>query len=173
MFRTLIVFLLFLFSVSSQGQSYYSKNIDIEDEVPISSIFDIQKDSLNRLWIATDIGVVLYNGTKIEFFNAENGLLDNTILKIFIAEDGVIWFTTLSGKVFFYKDDKFQSTPFLSSLDTISRKSYYKIEVKEDQLLLLGNKGDAFKINFKKETVYKYNLLNRDTNVRYNLLVKK
>jgi len=170
-----LIFLSFFISITifGYGQKYYSQNIEIEDEVPISNIFDIQKDSLNRLWIATDIGIVLYNGTKIEFFNAENGLLDNTILKIYIADDGVIWFATLSGKIFFYKDLKFQSTPFLASLDTLCRKSYYKIEAKCNQLLLLGNKGEAFKVNLKNETVYKYALLNRDSNLKYNLLIKK
>jgi len=166
--------LIFIFTaIFGFGQKYYSQNIEIEDEVPISNIFDIQKDSLNRLWIATDIGVVLYNGSKIDFFNAENGLLDNTILKIYIADDGVIWFATLSGKIFFYKDLKFQSTPFLASLDTLSSKSYYKIEVKNDNLLLLGNNGSAFNINLKAETVYCYKLLSNDCNNDCNIAIKK
>jgi len=101
-----------------------------------------------------------------------NGLLDNTILKIFIEDNGVIWFATLTGKVFYYKDSKFQSTPFLSSLDTICRKSYYKIEVKNDYLLLLGNKGDAFKVDLNKETVHKYKILDRKR-YDYNLAIIK
>jgi len=81
MIRAILISLFILTALFSFGQKYYSQNIEIEDEVPISNIFDIQKDSLNRLWIATDIGVVLYNGTKIEFFNAENGLLDEWITR--------------------------------------------------------------------------------------------
>ena len=173
MFRIIFISLFILTAFFSFGQKYYSQNIEIEDEVPISSIYDIQKDSLNRLWIATDIGIILYNGVSIEFFNEKNGLLDNTILKIHIDDEGIIWFATLSGKIFFYKDNQFQSTPFLSSLDTICRKSYYNIEVKNNHLLLLGNKGEAFNVDLKKEIVHKYNYINRDTNNQYNLLIKK
>ncbi len=172
MIKVLYLFgFLFLYNFSF-GQKYSVENIKIENEVPYTSIYDIKMDSLNRMWIATDIGIVRFNGNTFDFYNKENGLLDNTILKIDIDDKGIIWFATLSGKIFFYKENKFQTTPFLASLDTLTNKAYYKIYAKNNHLILLSNTGKAHNIDLINETISSYNFNLSDEsgfNLAYNV----
>jgi hypothetical protein len=60
------------------------------------------QDSRGYLWIATDAGVVKYDGYKFITYNSSKGLPDNTVFKIHEDRHGRIWFVALSGRMAYY-----------------------------------------------------------------------
>lgn len=56
------------------------------------AVTSISKDKNNVLWLATNEGVIKYNGITHQKFLMENGLCGNLILSSFIDGEGNLWF---------------------------------------------------------------------------------
>ena len=57
------IFIILLFLVSKiDAQEYTIKNFTIKDGLPSNIIFDIKQDKIGYLWIATEKGLVKYDG---------------------------------------------------------------------------------------------------------------
>lgn len=94
----LVIFL--KFCAFAQQKEFEFKNLTQENGLPSNESYYIYRDSNNFLWIATDQGVVRYNGNKMEFFD----LPDNVVFKIYEDSKGRIWFFSLTCKLaYFYK----------------------------------------------------------------------
>lgn len=70
--------------------------------LPSSECYWVTQDSKGYLWIATDAGVVKYDGYKFKTYCTAKGLPDNTVFKIHEDQYGKIWFSTFSGKFAYY-----------------------------------------------------------------------
>lgn len=113
-----------------------------EDEgLEFSGIHSIQFDDDNKMWLATDLGVVLYNGRHIETFTQENGLPSDLILSLMIDRAGTLWAGTQSGAA------RFNGTSFESfaaqTLDTIPIQSM--LEDREGNVWFATNGKGLFK----------------------------
>ena len=88
-FYFLITFICLLnLTCFSQGREFNFINYTQENGLPSNESYFIYRDSKNFLWIATDKGVVRYDGNKMENFD----LPDNVIFKIREDSKGRIWF---------------------------------------------------------------------------------
>lgn len=95
------VFFAFLnFSVGAQNPVI--KHYSVNQGLPSSECYWSMQDSRGYLWIATDAGVVKYDGYKFTTYNSVKGLPDNTVFKIHEDRYGKIWFATFSGKMAYY-----------------------------------------------------------------------
>ena len=56
------------------------------------AVTSISKDKNNTFWLATNEGVIKYNGITHQKFLVENGLMGNAILSSFIDSEGNLWF---------------------------------------------------------------------------------
>jgi ligand-binding sensor domain-containing protein len=56
------------------------------------AVTSISKDKNNAFWLATNEGVVKYNGLTHQKFLVENGLCGNLILSSYIDSEGNLWF---------------------------------------------------------------------------------
>lgn len=70
-----------------------------ESGLPSNEIYHIIESCNGKIWIATDNGVVNYNGKEFKTFNRKDGLTDNVVFKLFEDEKGVIWCTTLNNEI--------------------------------------------------------------------------
>ncbi len=82
----------------SQSLASVLKNYTRKDGLPSNEAYFILRDSKNYIWIATDQGVVRFNGVETRKFELE----DNVIFKIKEDEKGRIWFFSYSGKLSYY-----------------------------------------------------------------------
>ena len=99
-FLNIVLVIAFKFCAFAQQKEFEFKNLTQENGLPSNESYYIYRDSNNFLWIATDQGVVRYNGNKMEFFD----LPDNVVFKIFEDSKGRIWFFSLTCKLaYFYK----------------------------------------------------------------------
>lgn len=81
---------------------YIQINYTIEDGLPSNECHEILQDSLGYIWIATDRGLVRYDGYEFKTYGIPDGLKDISCLNIRIDKNENIWILTLSGRVFMY-----------------------------------------------------------------------
>ena len=93
-----IFFFLFFLSSSAQKKDFELKNFTQENGLPSNESYFVYPDSKNYLWIATDQGVVRYNGNKMDRFD----LPDNVVFKIREDSKGRIWFFSHTGKLAYF-----------------------------------------------------------------------
>lgn len=127
----------------AQPKEFSFKNFTQEDGLPSNESYFIYSDSKRFLWIATDQGVVRFDGSKMERFN----LPDNVVFKIREDKKGRIWFFSYSGKLAYFFNDKiypYQYNELISS----------KIK---SNLIIDGYIGDNDEVNVSG-SFYKYKI---------------
>lgn len=87
---------------SVHAQHPVIKHYSVNQGLPSSECYWTMQDSKGYLWIATDAGVVKYDGYKFVTYNSSKGLPDNTVFKIHEDKYGKIWFASYSGKMAYY-----------------------------------------------------------------------
>ncbi len=88
----LLLFLLLVSCVPAQGQ--HVKGLH---HLPGSIVYDIIQDADHLIWMATDAGLVRYDGLTYETFTVSDGLPSNEILNLGLDSEGRIWIMTFSG----------------------------------------------------------------------------
>ncbi|MEM8568521.1 MAG: two-component regulator propeller domain-containing protein, partial [Bacteroidota bacterium] len=64
------------------------------DEVPVWSLFE---DSDGEVWVGTNEGVSVFNGSTFQSYSVSNGLINNTVVAIMEDPEGDMWFGTPGG----------------------------------------------------------------------------
>ncbi len=81
------------------------------------------QDSRGFLWIATDNGVVKYDGHEFVTYNSTHGLTDNTVFGFFEDHKGRIWFRTYNGALSYYENDTIRSYKYNDQLKSFIASS--------------------------------------------------
>lgn len=113
----------------------------VEDGLPSNVVYYTLQDSEGYLWIATDKGVVRFDGLRFEVFTTADGLADNECFDIYEDHRHRIWFASYNGEPSFYHKGKFhnqKNTAFLS-----------EIKFSGSALKIMENgKGDLFYLTY-------------------------
>jgi len=88
--------------MSSYSQSTVIKHYGVNQGLPSSETYFVTQDSKGYLWIATDAGVVKYDGYQFKTYTTADGLPDNTVFKIHEDKYGRVWFSSYSGRFAYY-----------------------------------------------------------------------
>lgn len=90
------------FNYNAFAQNVVIKHFGVNEGLPSSETYYVTKDSKGYLWVATDAGVVKYDGYKFKSYSTRNGLPDNTVFKIHEDSKSRIWFSSYSGRFSYY-----------------------------------------------------------------------
>ncbi len=100
----LILFILPSSRLYAQLSAYYK--LDIYSDLPSNNVYNLTVDHNNYLWIATDRGVVKYNGYKLTFFDLNKGFINKDIWNVYEDRTGKMWLYNLSDNFsYIYNDD--------------------------------------------------------------------
>lgn len=99
---TLITWLCVNHSYASQSYNLGNgklvrRHFGVQQGLPSSETYHVFQDKKGYIWIATDRGVVRYNGIELKKFDRRNGLLDPVVFKCVEDPKGNIWFVSFSG----------------------------------------------------------------------------
>ena len=83
--------------------------------LPEDRISDIAQDRNGNIWLATDHGVIKYDGTDFQSYTAADGLLGNSIHSIVIDNNNDVWCGTSYG-VSYYNGKTWQSFSTIDGL---------------------------------------------------------
>jgi streptogramin lyase len=102
-----ILFMLFVLCsvLPARAQDVCMKHFSVNNGLPSSECHAVMQDSKGYIWIATDAGVVKYDGYRFHSYNGNNGLPDNTVFKIHEDRKGKIWFVSYSGEMSWYSHE--------------------------------------------------------------------
>ncbi|MFZ6000003.1 MAG: two-component regulator propeller domain-containing protein [Bacteroidota bacterium] len=68
---------------SALSQEYHFQNFTELTGLPSSETYDVFQDRTGFIWIASDNGVVRYDGEEFVNFNSAQGLTDNTVFSFY------------------------------------------------------------------------------------------
>ncbi len=87
-----LIIIYFVFPKLIAGQQLNYKRYSIEEGLPQSEVCDIVEDSRGTIWTATNSGgLCRFNGSKFKVFTKEDGLSDNSPLKLIISREDNLW----------------------------------------------------------------------------------
>ena len=105
-----LLFLFFLsFTLKPHAQElFFSKPTDFQN-LPSSEKYAMLQDRKGFLWITTDAGICCYDGNTLKVYTVKDGIPENVVFKIVEDYKGRIWFSSLSGYLFYYENKSFHS----------------------------------------------------------------
>lgn len=84
-----------------------------------NEVYHVFEDSKGFIWLAHDMGVSRYNGSKFQNFGAKEGLPDISIYEIYEDYLGRIWFMSHSKQLCYYEKGKIHHYKFNSIIKKI------------------------------------------------------
>ncbi|MFD2909551.1 histidine kinase [Flavobacterium ardleyense] len=142
---TILTLLIWNFCFSQQFTNYTTK-----DGLPSNHIYKVIQDFKGFLWIATDKGLVKYDGTDFKTFTTKDGLANNDIWSLNATPDGKIWYQSKASKVGYIKNDSVYA--FESHIKGEILTSLLTNQVGNEIILTNGNKSHIL-INKRWKTV--------------------
>ena len=136
MIKHIILNLIYIFTIldciyadPSKGQW---KQFVYTDGLSSNYIFDIEKDDNDRIWIGTQNGITMINGTTIKKYGAVDGLPAANIVKV-TSYNNKIYAATSSKGVYEFENNYFQKSNFIQGADI------YSFENLGEQLFISSN----------------------------------
>jgi signal transduction histidine kinase len=119
---TLLALSIFAYTGAS-SQYFQSTNFREGSGLPSSESYMVFEDSKGFIWIATDNGVVKYDGHEFITYNVTRGLTDNTVFGFHEDSKGRIWFRTYNGALSYYESDTIRAYKHNAALKSVINSS--------------------------------------------------
>ena len=97
---TLLLILIWHFSFAQQFTNYTTK-----EGLPSNHVYKMTQDVKGFIWIATDKGLVKYNGTDFKKITTKNGLANNDVWELYPTPDGKVWYLSKTSKLGYIEND--------------------------------------------------------------------
>lgn len=98
-----ILFLLLTLPSINPAQDFSVKSYTVMDGLPSSTIHGISQDNLGRLWLASRIGISVYDGYSWKTYTKKDGIGGNEYLAVVNDNKGNIWGVSKAGSIQFIK----------------------------------------------------------------------
>lgn len=111
-----------------------------EQGLPQNSVFSILQTRDGYLWLATQEGLVRFDGARFTVFNKQNteAIRHNDIWKLIEDSEGTLWIGTRGGGLVRYRDGRFDT---LLKADGLSSDSVQALWQGRDGSLWIGTRG--------------------------------
>jgi signal transduction histidine kinase/ligand-binding sensor domain-containing protein len=90
----------------AQQEKVYFDLIDIKSGLPESSVRDMKEDALGYIWMATQNGLVRYDGYNYKVYNLGSEKVNiesfTNVTSLFLDKKGTLWASTISNGIFKY-----------------------------------------------------------------------
>src|SRR5690606_18423633 len=113
----------------------------------------ITQDSKGFIWIATDKGLVKYNGNTMKTFTTKDGLATNDVWEVFPTPDDKLWYLSKASKLGYIENDSVYA--FESEQKGEIFNPIFTSQVGNDVFLTSSSKSHVLKDN-KWKTLMNY-----------------
>lgn len=138
------IFIFFIFNIAHCQYSNSTKvSFSVNDGLPSTTCYDIIQDDNGFIWIATEGGLVQYDGTKFKTLTTSDGLPDNEIVRLEYDDIGRLWLQSL-GKLSYYYNGKVYTIGDESENQVIGNLNYIRIDTEN---ILLNNNYKIYEIS--------------------------
>ena len=106
----LLISSFFVFALNFiNAQEYTFVNYSSKNGVVSSFTTSLLQDNKGKLWIGTNRGVSIFDGTSFETLSQINGLANNHVSELEYTADGSVWVLHKNGELSFVKNDTIKS----------------------------------------------------------------
>ena len=137
-----------------KSQTLLFERYGVEEGLSSSKVYSIIQDKRDHVWLGTESGASMFNGSKFINYSTINGLAPGGVCSIFEDSLGRIWFGHLNGGISLFDGKNFRRI----RIDSIRIESDVTSIRQYDNYLWLTTSGDgAFRENIpeKSDTVLK------------------
>lgn len=99
--------LIFLLPFALRGQAINTFNFNIKNGLPSNHIYYVTRDTHGYLWIATNKGVVRYNGYEFKLFDLSDGLPNADVWQLYEDKRGRMWVVSISDNIGYIHNNKY------------------------------------------------------------------
>lgn len=145
------------------SQTYNSiKELNTETGLPSDVVYNVIQDKNGYIWIATENGVVKYNGTSYKIFQKKDGLPNNDIFKINVDSKNRIWLTGFHKGLYYIENDvvkKINKTEKISGLSYSfekDKKIFFNVFFNYKSYVLNNNLLYEFRLGGSNKNVLDY-----------------
>lgn len=89
--RYIILLLLLFFTIGCYSQELVKKYFTVSEGLPSNRIYKCLQDRKGFLWLATENGLVRFDGQNFKNYSVNDGLPDSDILEIFVDSVDRLW----------------------------------------------------------------------------------
>jgi len=100
------------FAAVSQISQY---SLTTNNGLPSNHVYYLQKDRHGYLWIATNKGVIKYNGYNLKYFGLAEGMTNDDIWHLFEDNKGRLWLSSISTEMGYIFNDEYHRVCFKDS----------------------------------------------------------
>jgi signal transduction histidine kinase len=150
------IFLVILFPLVANAQSFTIFNYSVPEGLPSSEVYEVYQDRKGFLWFATDNGVVKFDGSQMKVYHTKDGLTDPVVFSFFEDHRNRLWFRTFSGELSYFENDSIKAYKFNKQLAPYNFWGLFSYLVTEEDELwftvrnILGHVDATGRIEAKK-----------------------
>lgn len=145
--RLLPCVLLCLISDHLNAQPEPAAVYTIKDGLPSNVIYQSLEDQKGYLWLATDQGVVRYDGKKFQVYAKTEGVPDIEVMRLIMDNDGRIWIRCYNNSVAFYDSSRDRFVEITSILNQLNIKKVQQIHSLKEGGIQLKTEAASFIID--------------------------
>lgn len=140
-----------LMVLNTQAQDPYFDHYTEDEELPSNQVYSIVQDENNILYMATDKGLVRFDGYSFETLTLRDGLEDNCILRI--NKDplkNILWLTSIKNTCNYIEGGELFTAPFNDSLKAQDSHEHYVQQIfttPENTIFINFNYPGLFRID--------------------------
>lgn len=146
--------------------------------MPSNNIYDVAKDSLGRIWVATENGVSYFDGGKFTNLQLKDNLPELEVFLLDVDKNGNVWMFTSGGEIVIWENGKIWNQtnhPTLRKIGGLSQVWFRGVgHDKNGHVWLINQLGQFFKLggtSVSSLVLLDYNNLN--TQIRSDIQVDK
>lgn len=123
------------FSLAHSQEQIFEK-LRYEDGLPEAEYYNIVQDSAGYYWIASDRGLIRYDGNDYKLYNVENGLSENTVLRVWNYGPGRLLLAMYNDLFWIFENNSFREHPINEMLRTNDGHDLRSESLKGDTVLI-------------------------------------
>ena len=117
------------------------------DGLPSDNIISLYEDKKGRMWIGTDAGLSVYDGSTFTNYTMVDGLLSNRVYAVLEDKDGGIWAGTTNGLNFMQDGEWFYFTYFYEA------PIFALLELPNSDILVGTGGYGVYQVDFDENTI--------------------
>jgi len=133
-----------------KAQDPYFNHYTEDIELPSNQVYGMVQDSNDILYMATDRGLVQFDGYSFKTFTISDGLENNCILRISKDRNKRIWLTSLQNTCNYIENGKLHTALFNNALNAEDSHEHFVQQIfvtPENEILIIFNYPGLYKVD--------------------------
>ncbi|QEC41142.1 sensor histidine kinase [Pseudobacter ginsenosidimutans] len=170
----LLVFLLSVVTANAQDYNYIQYTV--ADGLPSNTIYDVKQDIDGFIWLATDAGLVRFDGRKFTTFTQKEGLPSNDVIILFSDSKGRTWIISMhnticyyyKGKIYNYRNDsacskmRFPSMPYYMAENKNGEMGFLSHGSQNEQAVFILRNNNQVISNSQIQSTFRHSSIDGD-----------